>query len=1063
MIRLRTAQQNFLKKVEKSRTNGKKKGLLIFPTGLGKSLASFSDALNYVKKYEKRTGKMGKILILAHNHNLLKQLATDFKKLCKNRKIGFMYEVKKEFDAEVIFGNVKTIRNYLHKFRRDEFIYIIVDETHHAMAKTYRTILDYFTPEFLLGMTATPTRTDRQDILPLYDNNIVLEYTEKQAIRKKWLRPYKIVALWDKWCDYGNIDCYRKGGGFYKYEIRQVGKKYLVPERIKGISNVLINGVKEDGFKFKGIGNKKGIYFSPLCIVAKRYCDEFNKAGIKSVYIDGKTPNKKREQIIKDFKQGKYQLLFNVNLIGEGFHIPKVDLVIIDRPTDSYVLWNQQKGRQIFNIEGQKYDTKGLLVDFVGNSKNLFKQYTYNIPRRQLKQNGKNIKELVEKSIGVECEFETEIIENFRKNNIPERTLQDAIKEFKKIYGNNKPTIHKLSRNNSWIYRRFRENNLLKKYCKKTTTTLNEAIHKYNKVYKDKIPSRRELSIEYGWIYNHFKKNDLLDKYCRYSKRKFLKDAILEFKRIYGHNKIPGQQLNKEHHWIWGHFYKNGLLNSYCISKKYQRLNLKDTIKKFKKIYGNNKPTRTELSKKNRTIWVHFQKNNMLGKYCKRKNTKTLQDAIKEFKKIYKNEKPNRTRLLSRNLSIYTHFLRNGLLDKYCLKRYSLIKRISKNQITSIPDYKPINKIPKQKRTYGKDKKSIKFYNENKYKFKPDKEKENIRPKIISQIKSGDNILLLESPELKALKEIQKQNIKPNTIFIPNNREFKALINALNLDNFQFKIIPINTSVEQFIADMEFILKDHNIKSLDYIWLDYQGGFSYYKQDLKYLFNNNLNKFTLILTYNKFDVRKKSLDNYFVEVIKFIKKQTKNYYFEFIDNINYDYKRDMYNIGFKFEKVDSFLQQAINTKPDNLAIEENEEEEAKEKYYYTDNKKKGIPSRMFYKAMIKASTYFFDRTNKGARNITEGITIKDEILPLTYKKEGMHSTWGRQSGMSKAPTKIIRPIFFDWKVKFFIEYNQEQLSAEQIISILNWAGFYIGVGSFRKEKSGNFGMFKVKI
>ncbi len=329
-MELRTAQKMFLEKAEKTRKEGNKKGLLVFATGLGKSLSALSDALRV-------TGKNEKILVIAHNQDLLKQLSVDFRKLDKKRKIGFMYNVKKDLNANVIFGNIRTIKNYLNSFKKDEFAYIIVDESHHTSANTYKTVLEYFTPKFLLGMTATPTRNDEKDILPLYGNNVILNIGEKEAMDKCWLRHYRMVAFWDRWCDYGDIKHYSNKERLFKYDIKEVGKKYIVPERIKG----------------KGIGNKKGVYFSVRCIVAKIYCDEFNKRGIKSVYIDGKTTPFQRKKILKDFAEGKYQLLFNVGLIGEGFHISKVDLVIIDRPTDSHILWNQQKGRQIFNIEGQ--------------------------------------------------------------------------------------------------------------------------------------------------------------------------------------------------------------------------------------------------------------------------------------------------------------------------------------------------------------------------------------------------------------------------------------------------------------------------------------------------------------------------------------------------------------------------------------------------------------------------------------------------------------------------------------------------------------------------------------
>lgn len=147
-----------------------------------------------------------------------------------------------------------------------------------------------------------------------------------------------------------------------------------------------------------------------------------------------------------------------------------------------------------------------------------------------------------------------------------------------------------------------------------------------------------------------------------------------------------------------------------------------------------------------------------------------------------------------------------------------------------------------------------------------------------------------------------------------------------------------------------------------------------------------------------------------------------------------------------------------NYKKDDIS----EEEKSKLKYYYTKDGKKGIPSRAFYNAMIRASTYLIDKKDGGMRNIREGVIVKGDVLPLTYSKEETLVHWGRTSGMSKAPRKIIRNAFYDWTAFVEIEYNKAQLSAEQIINILNWAGFHIGVGGFRKERTGNFGMFSVE-
>jgi hypothetical protein len=140
-----------------------------------------------------------------------------------------------------------------------------------------------------------------------------------------------------------------------------------------------------------------------------------------------------------------------------------------------------------------------------------------------------------------------------------------------------------------------------------------------------------------------------------------------------------------------------------------------------------------------------------------------------------------------------------------------------------------------------------------------------------------------------------------------------------------------------------------------------------------------------------------------------------------------------------------------------------EYDKVKEKYYYTSDGQKGVPARAFYNAMIRASSYLFDKKDGGMRNIKEGILVLGDVLPLTYSNEEVLEHWGRTSGQSKAPRKILRNSFNDWSCELTIRYNESQLSPEQLFNILNWAGFHIGVGAFRKEKTGNFGAFHVEV
>lgn len=140
-----------------------------------------------------------------------------------------------------------------------------------------------------------------------------------------------------------------------------------------------------------------------------------------------------------------------------------------------------------------------------------------------------------------------------------------------------------------------------------------------------------------------------------------------------------------------------------------------------------------------------------------------------------------------------------------------------------------------------------------------------------------------------------------------------------------------------------------------------------------------------------------------------------------------------------------------------------EEEKVKVKYYFTPEGKKGILSRSFFNAMVQASSYFFEKSSGGMRNIKEGVIIKDEVIPLKYNKEEVVEHWGRTSGAKKSPRKILRNAFKNWSCELEVSFDQNNLTAEQIINILNYAGFKIGVGGFRKEKKGTYGLFHVDL
>lgn len=431
------------------------------------------------------------------------------------------------------------------------------------------------------------------------------------------------------------------------------------------------------------------------------------------------------------------------------------------------------------------------------------------------------------------CTINYDILEEITECDINEQIKkQSKRKESSEVVMLNNGCTIRLSR---------RKVDILKFRLDSLRMTLDMAIEKYHEIYKTK-PERRELIKENNRIYNQFKNNNLLNKYC-------------------------------------------------ALSEK----NLKRTIQEYYRDYKT-KPSQERLLIENPNIYEIFKEFNILNEYCRHKSFVVIKDTItakyiQEYNKMYKS-KPTRGQLYKKSPKIYNHFRINNLLDKYCLPSQN-IKQQPNIKIT--PTYKPITIIEKKKRNIsGNPAAYSKDLVRKEYKSKEDKV--DIREKILSNIQDGDKVLLLESPDLSAIKEIEKQGKSPSKIVIPNDKEFKKL--AENIRNYKtdLNIEIINTSVLQYLVDTK--------EKFDFVWLDYCGAFSYYIEDLDILFQKHFNDMRLILTYNLFDPAKEDDSYYFTKVIDYVlNKVSGTNKIRLINDITYRYKKTMYNIGFEIGKT----------------------------------------------------------------------------------------------------------------------------------------------------------------
>lgn len=344
-------QKKALEALDLARKEGKNRGLVVLATGLGKTFLSIFDAKLLGAK---------RILFIVHVDHILKQTKNSFEKVMPERveDMGFFTGKEKTYQGkDIIFSTIQTINkeSNLSQFSADYFDYIIIDESHHTAAPSYRKVVDYFTPKFFLGLTATPDRMDAKDILEFYDNNLIFEMGQSEAIRQGYLASLNYKGFKDN-VDYSNI--YYNG---FRYDIGDLNKNLMIERRDKAVID-----------KFKELAiNKKTIGFCVSIDHADWCAEQFRAAGIDAVSIHSKIEDKNTNgayqsasEIIDAFDKGKHQVAFVVDMLNEGIDIPDVECLLMLRPTESTSILTQQIGRGL-RIADNKDEI--LVLDFIGN------------------------------------------------------------------------------------------------------------------------------------------------------------------------------------------------------------------------------------------------------------------------------------------------------------------------------------------------------------------------------------------------------------------------------------------------------------------------------------------------------------------------------------------------------------------------------------------------------------------------------------------------------------------------------------------------------------------------
>lgn len=316
---------------------GNQKTLLVLPTGTGKTIV-------FAKITEECVRSGDRVLILAHRAELLNQAAD---KIMKATGLGCAVEKAEESCIgswyRVVVGSVQTLmrEKRLRNFTPDYFDTIIIDEAHHCISDSYQNVLNYFTGAKVLGVTATPDRGDMKNLGSVFDS-LAYEYTLPKAIREGYLCPIKAQTI-PLELDLSGVGT--QAGDFKSSDLGSALDPYLYQ-----IADEMQNYCAD----------RKTVVFLPLVKTSQKFMDILNEKGFRAAEVNGESTN--RETVLRDFEEGRYNVLCNSMLLTEGWDCPSVDCVIVLRPTKVRGLYCQMVGRGTRLCKGK---TELLLLDFL--------------------------------------------------------------------------------------------------------------------------------------------------------------------------------------------------------------------------------------------------------------------------------------------------------------------------------------------------------------------------------------------------------------------------------------------------------------------------------------------------------------------------------------------------------------------------------------------------------------------------------------------------------------------------------------------------------------------------
>jgi superfamily II DNA or RNA helicase/HKD family nuclease len=335
--------------------HGRFKNLVVAATGTGKTVMAAMD-------YRRVRGELGRgrLLFVAHRKELLQQALATFRAVMRDGNFGELWvDGERPTQSAHVFASVQTLaRVELDRLARDAFDVVIVDEFHHAAAPTYQRLLEHLQPRLLLGLTATPERTDGQSVLGWFDGRIAAELRLWDALERGLLCPFQYFGVHDQ----SDLSGLRFTRG--QYEVADLEKLFTGNDaRVALVVEALQKKVR-DARRMRALG------FCVSVAHAEFMARRFSEVGIPACAVSGQSSTEVRETALRRLRDREVNVVFAVDLFNEGVDVPEIDTVLFLRPTESATVFLQQLGRGLRLSEGKECLT---VLDFIGRAHRSFR------------------------------------------------------------------------------------------------------------------------------------------------------------------------------------------------------------------------------------------------------------------------------------------------------------------------------------------------------------------------------------------------------------------------------------------------------------------------------------------------------------------------------------------------------------------------------------------------------------------------------------------------------------------------------------------------------------------